>query len=193
MGKKVEQQHHDVLEDQKPKQLDVTMANQIQLFDAISHLPECHTFPHWATLNAFYASQRKHVHNVPTDSGKGFFNLKFSVTNDRSSVDDSITSVSDAVETVSKATTVVLPTALREQFPVSVETPFALLPCPGCCKDVTVSMSYVGKVENQFLPVSVPGEECEIGEGVKTVSSEGVSGASILAEIERQMKASERE
>lgn len=75
-GKRIEQ-HHDVTEDQKPKQLDIPMAGQVLLFEAIVHLPECGSFPNWASLETFYNAQKQHVQGVPLESGNAIFSLKF--------------------------------------------------------------------------------------------------------------------
>ena len=185
-GKKIETQHHDITEDQKPKQLDVAMASQIKLFEAISNLPDCHTFPNWSSLKTFYNAQKRHVQGVPTESGNGIFNFKFSAPVDLSGSD----TASDATETVSQETTVVLPASLKREFPISVETPLALLPCPGCHRNITVSLSYVKKMENpldQFLPLPLP-DEVKMERESKPVSAKVAGNAPILAEIVRQMK-----
>ena len=183
-GKKVETQRHDITEDQKPKELDVSMASQIQLFEAIAKLPECHSFPNWSSLKSFYDDQKRHVQGVPTESGNAIYNLKLSVPVD--------SSASKPLETVSQATTVVLPASWQKLFPVSVETPLALVPCPKCHGNIQISMSYVRKLENQlnqFLPLPVP-EERNV-EPRSGASSDDVTGnAPILAEIVRQMKVS---
>ena len=158
------------------------MAGQIQLFEAISCLPECTSFPNWPSLQLFYSTQKQHVQGVPTNSGNAIFNFKFSASVDLSGT---------ATATVAQVTNVMLPAALQKQFPVSVETPLALLPCPHCLKEVKVSMEYVSKVDNpldQFLEAPEPVEaERKLVEGGGRVKSEEMSNAPILAEIERQM------
>ena len=187
-GKKVETQRHDITEDQKPKELDVSMASQIQLFEAIAKLPECHSFPNWSSLKSFYDDQKRHVQGVPTESGNAIYNLKLSVPVDSSASNET----SGSTATVSQATTVVLPASWQKLFPVSVETPLALVPCPKCHGNIQISMSYMRKLENQlnqFLPLPVT-EERNV-EPRSGASSDDVTGnAPILAEIVRQMKVS---
>ena len=188
-GKKVEAQRHDITEDQKPKQLDVSMASQIQLFEAIAKLPECHAFPNWSSLKSFYDAQKRHIQDVPTESsGNAIYNLKLSVPVDSSASKEA----SGSTETVSQATTVVLPASWQQLFPVSVETPLALVPCPKCHSNIQISMSYVRKLENllnQFLPLPVP-EERNVEPPSGALSDYVAGNAPILAEIVRQMKVS---
>ena len=185
----MEQQHHGITEDQKPKQLDVAVASQVQLFDAISHLPECQSFPNWASLDMFYSAQKKHIQGVPNEAMNGIFSLKFSASADPPGPPDQSTSVPRTP--VPQSTSVILPSLLQRQFPISVETPLALLPCPHCLHGITVSMSYVGRVENpldQFL--TLPDDdisEREPAADTTMLLSEDKSNAPILAEIERQM------
>ena len=191
LGKRIEQQHHGITEDQKPKQLDVPMASQLQLFDAISHLPESPFFPNWASLDVFYTAQKKHVQGVPKEVGNSIFKLKFSAGNS----DSGDRSVSDSHTPAPQTTSVVLPSVLEKHFPVTMETPLALLPCPHCLHGITVSMSYVKKVDNpmdQFL--TTPDKEVEAGGPTPgppaDIPSEDKGNAPILAEIERQMMVS---
>ena len=132
----------------------------------------------------FYNTQKQHIQGVPTELGNAVFNFKFSAP-----VDLSDGSAVDTTATVSQATNVILPAVLQKQFPVSVETPLALLPCPHCLRDIKVSMTYKKKVENpldQFLAVP-EAEEIVRKPLIAPVNYEEMSNAPILAEIERQM------
>ena len=186
------EQHHGISEDQKPKQLDVPMASQVQLFDAISHLPEAQSFPNWASLEMFYNAQKQHVQGVPQESGNAIFNFKFEAPANRSQESQGY---SDAiVGTTSQATNVILPAVLKRQFPTAQDTPLALLPCPHCMQNITISMSHIGKLDNplaQFL--GRQGDEEEEEERKRAAievkpSLEDLGNAPILAEIEKQMQ-----
>ena len=193
LGKKVDQQHHDVTEDQKPKPLDIPMASQVQLFQALSLLPETQRFPNWASLKAFYESQ--HVRGSAAArglSGDAIFSLKLSVTTATSGGNPATEGRPDTMEPVSKTTDVILPAALQQKFPVSMETPFASLPCPCCHRNITVSLSYDRKVE-PFSGRVLPEPESEKEEFKAAPVSEShvvteTGRAPILAEIERELK-----
>ena len=186
------EQHHGISEDQKPKQLDVPMASQVQLFDAISHLPEAQSFPNWASLEMFYNAQKQHVQGVPQESGNAIFNFKFKAPANRSQ--DSQGHSDAIVGTTSQATNVILPAMLKRQFPTAQDTPLALLPCPHCMQNITISMSHIGKLDNplaQFL--GGQGDEEEEEEKKRAAievkpSLEDPGNAPILAEIEKQMQ-----
>ena len=182
----METQHHGITEDQKPKQLDISMPSQIQLFEAISCLPECSAFPNWASLKSFYSSQRKRIPGVPTESGNGIYNLKLSVPADSCGT-SSWNETSGSMETVSQATEVVLPVSWQQKFPVSVETPLGLVPCPKCRCDIKVTMSYVRKLDNQFQPLPVA-EERNVSNDNESMSVGVAGNASVLDQIVKQMK-----
>lgn len=184
-GKRVEQ-HHDITEDQKPKQLDLPMAGQVQLYEAIAHLPECHTFPNWTTLETFYNAQKQHVQGVPQESGNAIFGFKFSVPADPTE------SKNPSDLPVPQTTNVILPAVLKRQFPMSVDTPLALLPCPHCLHNITVSMNHIGKLDNpmdQFLDGPEEEEEVDKKPAIEAgkPTGEETSNAPILDEIVRQM------
>ena len=165
------------------------MASQVQLFDAISQLPECRSFPNWSSLEIFYNTQKEHVQGVPTESGNAVFSLKFSTPMDPPERKGSPENTAPPEPSVSQTTSVILPSVLQRQFPLSKDTPLALLPCPHCLRSITVSMNYVGKVENpldQFLaPLETTEDETKLVVAPKLSSD--MSSAPILAEIERQM------
>ena len=180
------EQHHDITEDQRPKQLDLPMASQVQLFEAVTHLPECRSFPNWSSLEMFYNAQKQHVQGVPQESGNAIFSFKFSAPVDPPD------SKGPSDSTISQTTNVILPAVLKRQFPMFADTPLALLPCPHCLRNITISMNHVGKLDNpldQFLAIPEEVEEVDRKPVIEAGKlAEEMSNAPILAEIERQMK-----
>ena len=168
------------------------MASQVLLFEAIAHLPECSSFPNWASLETFYNAQKQHVQGVPLESGNAIFSLKFTSQEAPQPPVDAL--LPTPAGTLTQTTNVILPAALKRQFPMTQDTPIALLPCPHCMQNVTISLSHIGKLDNPlapFLPMLPEEEETEEKkppmESLK-MSEEDMSHVPILAEIEKEMK-----
>ena len=167
------------------------MAGQVQLFEAVSHLPICSSFPNWASLETFYSAQKQHVQGVPLESGNAIFNLKFTTSEPTQPPVDALLPTPAGKN--SQTTNVILPAALKRQFPMTQDTPIALLPCPHCMESITISLNHVGKLENPlapFLPVFPEKEEVDEKPALESLRAmeENLKYAPILTEIERQMQ-----
>ena len=162
--------HFDVMEDQKPKQLMLPLAGQIELFDAVSCLPGSASFPSWASLVEFYGKKKKEIRYE--EKGDSVFELKLSVADGatnletgsegdvsgpisgvsvpNSGVSDPISGVSDPISGVSnpssgvsQSTFVTLPASLKRHFSTDgPSTPLASLPCPHCLRHLSLSLSH---------------------------------------------------
>ena len=130
-GKRVEKQHIDVVEDQKPKLLEVSMSNQIELFDAVSRLSEAASFPNWANLKVYYESQKR-GHQKSSKVESTLFQLSLFPYN------------TATVANQPQYTSVMLPTILKSKFPSGQSTCLATLSCPCCFQHVSVTLSHLG-------------------------------------------------
>ena len=155
--------HFDVMEDQKPKQLMLPLAGQIELFDAVSCLPGSASFPSWASLVEFYGKKKKEIRYE--EKGDSVFELKLSVadgatnigTGSEGDVSNPISGVSVPISGVSnpnsgvsvpnsgvsQSTFVTLPASLKGHFSADgPSTPLASLPCPHCLRHLSLSLSH---------------------------------------------------
>ena len=128
-GKRVEKQHIDVVEDQKPKLLEVSMSNQIELFDAVSRLSEASSFPNWANIKVYYESHKRE-HQKSSKVESTLFQL-------------SLFPYSTGTNQP-QYTSVMLPSLLKSKFPSGQSTCLATLSCPCCFQHVSVTLSHLG-------------------------------------------------
>lgn len=144
-GKRLEKQHIDVVEDQKPKVLEVSLSDQIELFEAVSCLPESSSFPDWATLQSYYEEQKLR-HPRSSNVENTLFQLALFPYNPSSLT----------VANQPQYTSVMLPSNLKPQFPAGQSTCLTTLPCPCCFQHVSITLSHLGGTSSVDLTPSLP-------------------------------------
>ena len=129
------------MEDQKPKQLTLPLAGQIELFDAVACLPDSASFPTWAVLAEFYSKKKKEIGYE--EKGEAVFQLKFSaVDGATNSGTGSEGAVSHSNSGASQSTNVTLPASLKGHFSADGDSSATLasLPCPHCLRHISLSL-----------------------------------------------------
>ena len=128
------------MEDQKPKQLVLPLAGQIELFNAVSCLPGSASFPSWASLAEFYGKKKKEIRYE--EKGDSVFQLKLSVADRATKPETGVEGDTNAA--VSQSAYVTLPASLKGHFLADsgLSAPLASLPCPHCLRHLSLSLSH---------------------------------------------------